>query len=718
MSNGQADLARAAENLASQVPEPLAPLARLAYNYRWSWMPDGKEVFRALDPLRWEKVAGNPIRLLQEVGPEACQRAAADPALLDRIHQLERAVEEDLARDAAPGAVTPENPVAYLSAEFAVHASLPIYSGGLGALAGDILKEASDLAIPMVAVGLMYRQGYFRQRIDAWGWQHEYWVDTDPDRTPGALVTGDDGLPITVTVPIRGVDVVAQVWRVDVGRVPLYLLDAERPENDQITRWITSRLYVGDPDTRLAQYILLGVGGMRALRAMGIEPGLLHLNEGHAAFASLELAHQEAEASGLTLEDAFDAARAKTIFTTHTPVPAGNDTYDADQVAAALDGLARSLGVDVDAIIRRGRTNPDDGWEPFGVTQFALRTSRAANGVSRRHGEVAREMWQGLWPGRPVEEVPIGHVTNGVHVPTWIGPPMRALFEQYLGEDWMARSADADTWAAIDAIPDAALWEVRQQQRADLVEYVRYKSVADRLARSEPREYVEAAAHAFDPDVLTIGFARRLATYKRLNLLAKNIHQALDLLANGKQGIQLVLAGKAHPRDDDGKRLVQELFASKLEPAAGARTVFLDDYDLTMAARLVQGCDVWLNLPRPPLEASGTSGMKSAVNGGLQLSVLDGWWAEAYDGYNGWGLSGDVDDDHAAQDHRHSEELFRLLREEVLPEFTQRDEHGIPLGWVARVKASLKSNGPGFAAGRMLRDYQEGFYAAGHGAAR
>jgi starch phosphorylase len=711
MSNGQADLARAAENLASQLPDALHPLARLAYNYRWSWMPDGKEVFRAVNPLRWEKVAGNPVRLLQEAGPEACRTAAQDQSLIERAQALEAALAADAARDPAPGAVTPESPVAYLSAEFAIHASLPIYSGGLGALAGDILKEASDLAIPMVAVGLMYRQGYFRQRIDAWGWQHEYWVDTDPDRVPAALVTGDDGLPLTVTVPIRGVDVVAQIWRVDVGRVPLYLLDAERPENDQITRWITSRLYVGDPDTRLAQYILLGVGGMRALAAMGIEPGLLHLNEGHAAFASLELAHQEAERSGLDLEEAVEAARAKTIFTTHTPVPAGNDTYESAQVRDAIGRLADDLGADVESIIRRGRTNPDDDWEPFGVTQFALHTSRAANGVSRRHGEVAREMWQGLWPGRAVEDIPIGHVTNGVHVPTWVGPAMRELLDRHLGADWLARSADPATWAAIDAIPDEELWAVRDQQRAELVDYVRAKSVQDRLARTEPREYVEAAAHAFDPDVLTIGFARRLATYKRLNLLAKNIHQALDMLAGGKQGLQLVLAGKAHPRDDDGKRLVQELFASKLEPAAGARTVFLDDYDLTMAARLVQGCDVWLNLPRPPLEASGTSGMKSAVNGGLQLSVLDGWWAEAYDGENGWGMSGDVDDDHGAQDHRHSEELFRLLRHEVLSEFNDRDDAGIPRRWVARVKASLKTNGPGFAAGRMLRDYQEGFYA-------
>src|SRR4051794_29827532 len=710
MSNGQADLARAAENLASQVPEPLAPLARLAYNYRWSWMPGGKELFRALDPLRWDKVAGNPVRLLQEVGPEACRTAAADRAFIERAQALERAVQEDLARDPAPGAVTPESPAAYLSAEFAVHPSLPIYSGGLGALAGDILKEASDRALPLVAVGLMYRQGYFRQRIDAWGWQHEYWLDTDPDRVPAALVTDADGVPLTVTVPIRGVDVVAQVWRVDVGRVPLYLLDAERPENDQITRWITSRLYVGDPDTRLAQYILLGVGGLRALRAMGIEPGLLHLNEGHAAFASLELAHQEAEASGLSLEEAFQAARAKTIFTTHTPVPAGNDTYDSTQVAGALDGLAHSLGVDVGAIIRRGRTNPDDEWEPFGVTQFALRTSRAANGVSRRHGEVAREMWQGLWPGRPVEEIPIGHVTNGVHVPTWVGAPMRALLAQHLGEDWMERSADTETWAAIDAIPDEALWAVRQQQRAELVEYVRHKSVADRLARSEPREYVEAAAHAFDADVLTIGFARRLATYKRLNLLAKNIHQALDLLSAGKTGIQLVLAGKAHPRDDDGKRLLQELFASTPPGGAGARTVFRGGCAQAPAPRLGRGCDIWLNLPRPPLEARGTSGMKSAVNGGLQLSVLDGWWAEGYDGENGWALPGDADPDHHAQDTRHAHEMYRLLEEEIVPEFYDRDADDIPQAWVVRVKRSMRTLIPQFSAARMVSEYESRIY--------
>jgi starch phosphorylase len=710
MPTGQSDLARAAESLASQLPERLAPLARLAYNYRWSWTPGGEELFRSVDPLRWEQCGGNPVRLLQEAAPEACRRAAGDEELLRRAAELERTIAAELARDAAPGPLSPDRPAAYFCAEYAIHASLPIYSGGLGVLAGDMVKEASDQALPFVAVGLMYRQGYFRQRIDAGGWQHEYWVDTDPDRVPAALVTGDDGLPLTITVPIRGVDVVAQIWRVDVGRVPLFLLDADRPENDQVTRWITARLYVSDPDMRLAQYVLLGVGGVRALTAMGIDPGLVHLNEGHAAFASLELARQEVE-RGTSFDEAFEHSRTRTIFTTHTPVPAGNDTYDGGLVADTLRGITEQLGVDPDQVIRRGRTNPDDGWEPFGVTQFALRASRAANGVSRRHGEIAREMWQGMWPGRAVEDVPITYVTNGVHEPTWLSRPMRELLDRHLGDGWIARAADAETWAPVDGIPDEDLWAVRNHQRTQLVEYVRRKSIADRLARSEPREYVEAAAGAFNPDVLTIGFARRLATYKRLNLLAEHIGPALELLS-GERGIQMVLAGKAHPRDDDGKRMVQTLFAAKGDPVARARAVFLDDYDVSMAARLVSGCDVWLNLPRPPLEASGTSGMKSAVNGGLQLSVLDGWWAEAYDGTNGWGLSGDVDHDHGAQDHRHAEELFRTLRHDVLREFHDRDEQGIPRAWIARVKASLKTNGPRFAAGRMLRDYETKLYGA------
>ena len=369
------------------------------------------------------------------------------------------------------------------------------------------------------------------------------------------------------------------------------------------------------------------------------------------------------------------------------------------------------MGVDAETIIRLGRTNPDDEGEPFGVSQFALRTSRAANGVSRRHGEVARGMWNDLWPDRDVDDVPIGHVTNGVHIPTWLGGPMRQLLDRHLGDGWLDRAADPATWAGVDTIPDEELWAVRSQQRADFVDYVRGKSVLDRLGRDEPRSYVEAAAGAFDPDALTIGFARRLATYKRLHLLVQDADRALKLLSNGRP-VQLVLAGKAHPRDDDGKRMVQHLFSFKWAPEIGGRVVYLDDYDLSSAARMVRGCDVWLNLPRPPLEASGTSGMKSAVNGGLQLSVLDGWWAEGYDGENGWALPGEEDADHGAQDHRDATELHRLLDEEVAREFYDRDESGLPRAWLARVRRSLKTNGPEFSATRMMRDYVEKFYRA------
>jgi glycogen phosphorylase len=705
MTAGHDELLRAADALAARVPQPLAPLARLAFNYRWSWTPGGPELFASIDPGRWERCGENPVRQLTEVAPEALERAAGDAGYLERLAAVEAAVRADLERPVADAPATAERPIAYFCAEFGVHRSLPVYSGGLGALAGDILKESSDRALPLVAVGLMYRQGYFRQRIDAGGWQHEYWVDTDPEHIPAALVTADDGRPVTVTVPVRGMQVTAQVWRVDVGRVPLYLLDAERPENDLAARWITSRLYIGEPDARLAQYILLGVGGVRALAAMGIDPGLLHLNEGHAAFISLEAAR----ARGGAFADGIAAARANTVFTTHTPVPAGNDTYPADQVVEALGGLTDDIGVDPAEIIRLGRTRPGDEDEPFGVTQFALRTSRAANGVSRRHGEVARGMWKELWPERAVPDVPIGHVTNGVHVPTWIGGPMRRLLDRHLGAGWIDRAADPATWDAVDGIPDEELWAVRSEQRAEFVAYVRGKSVLDRLGRDEPRGYVEAAAGAFDPDTLTIGFARRLATYKRLHLLVKDADRALALLSNGRP-VQLVLAGKAHPRDEDGKRMVQHLFTFKWAPEIGGRVVYLDDYDLSSAARMVRGCDVWLNLPRPPLEASGTSGMKSAVNGGLQLSVLDGWWAEGYDGENGWALPGDENPDHGAQDHRDAIELHRLLDEEVAREFYARDESGLPREWLARVRRSLKTNGPAFSATRMVRDYVEQFY--------
>jgi glycogen phosphorylase len=708
VTTGREDLKRAAAALVERVPPELVPLARAAYNLRWSWTPDGAETFAAIDPHRWELCGENPIRLLTEAPTEALRRAARDATLPGRGAALEAAIEDDLARPAASaGPATPERPIAFFCAEYGIHASLPIYSGGLGALAGDILKEASDRALPFVAVGLLYHQGYFRQRIDASGWQHESWVQTDPERQPAALVTGEDGEPLTVTVPVGDEEIVAQVWRVDVGRVPLYLLDTDRPENGQVARWISSRLYIGARDLRLGQYAVLGVGGMRALRAMGIEPCVVHLNEGHAALTSLELARGELT-DGVGIDDALAAARALTIFTTHTPVPAGNDTYEPSQIAASLGRLAGGVGLELDDLLALGRTHPEDDGEPFGVTQFALRTSRSANGVSRRHGEVARGMWSGLWPERSVDDVPIGHVTNGVHLPTWLGGPMRALLDRHLGDGWLDRADDPATWEPIDEVDDAELWAVRNEQRAELAAWARERSVADRLGRDEPREYAEAPG--FGPDVLTIGFARRLATYKRLHLLLRSADRIADLLG-GERSIQILLAGKAHPKDDEAKHTLKALFSRKGIPDIGRRVAYIEDYDLSIGARLTRGCDVWINLPRPPLEASGTSGMKSAVNGGLQLSVLDGWWAEAYDGTNGWALSGEVDDDHDAQDARDADELLRLLHDEVVPEFYDRDAYGLPRAWLARTKASLRTNGPAFSASRMLRDYVERMYA-------
>ena len=707
--DGAADLQRAATELEQRIPEQLAPLAQLAYNYRWSWLPGAPELFASIDRERFELCLQNPVRLLQEASPRVLQRASEDGLLVSQARQLASQVRQDLERPPAPG-IDPERPVAFLCAEYGVHVSLPVYSGGLGALAGDLLKEASDRAVPMVAVGLMYRKGYFRQRIDAGGWQHEYWIDSDPQRLPAARVTAANGAPLEVEIPIYDAEVAAYIWRVDVGRVPLFLLDTDISRNGPVERWITARLYEADPTLRLAQYVLLGAGGVRALRAMGIDPSVIHLNEGHAALAPLSLAGLlQRNGRSSTAAGALEQARARTVFTTHTPVPAGNDCYPPEQVNDAIARLAGELALPAEEVISLGRTRPDDANEPFGVTQAALRMSRAANGVSRRHGEVSRGMWAALWPERPPEKVPIGYVTNGVHVPTWIGAPMRELLDRHLGADWTARVADPKTWAGVDRIPDEELWQTRARQRAEMVEFIRRRSTHDRLLRGDQREYVDAAARAFDDHVLTVGFARRVATYKRLELLTRDPEWTLRLLG-GERPVQVVLAGKAHPRDEEAKHMLQHLFALKSATVVAQHVVYLDDYDLATAAMLVRGCDVWLNVPRPPLEASGTSGMKSAFNGGLQLSVLDGWWAEAYDGENGWALPGEVFDDPSAQDERDAGLLHAVLDNEVLPAFYERDERGLPSAWLTRMRASLRSLGPRFCATRMLDEYVNGPY--------
>jgi starch phosphorylase len=704
---GSDDVRRAAAQLAARMPAPLAPLSRIAFDYAWSWTRGGPELFAAVDPDRWAICRENPVRLLQETSAAALERAASDADLCGRASRLEEQLAA--AREAPPrSGFRSEQPVAFFCAEYGVHPSLPIYAGGLGVLAGDLLKAASDARLPMVAIGLLYREGYFRQRIDRSGWQHEYWVSADPERLPAALVTTDGTHPLLVPVPVRGVEVVVQIWRVDVGRVPLYLLDADHPANRRIDRWITARLYEGDLDVRLAQYALLGRGGVRALRALGIDPGVVHLNEGHAGLAGLELAAESVRA-GRSLSEALAAVRRRTVFTTHTPVAAGNETYEREVLIRAHPDFAERLSTSWDELLRLGSDDPERPDAPIGMTQFALRMARSVNAVSRRHGETARAMWQHVFRARAPEEVPIRHVTNGVHVATWMAPAMRALLDRHLGEGWEARSADPATWQAFDAIPDAELWQVRNQLRAELVTHVRDRATVDRLARGEPRAYVELAAHAFDPDRLTVGFARRLATYKRMHLLTRNLGRALGLLA-GPRPIQILLAGKAHPQDDEAKRIVQLLFDAKGQPFVGERIAYLHDYDMELARHLVAGCDVWLNLPRPPFEASGTSGMKAALNGGVHVSVLDGWWAEGFDGENGWAIDGAADLDAEALDARHAAALLDLCEGEVAPRFYERDAAGVPTGWLRRVRASLRTGVRDFGAQRMLEDYAAHVY--------
>jgi starch phosphorylase len=704
-NDGSRDKERAIQALAGTLPAALSGLAGLAYNYWWSWATGGAALFRRIDPDRWQRCAENPVRLLQEVPRDRLAVLARDSAFLAELGVLYSAMQQHLDRPHAVGSGTA--PIVHMCAEYGVHASLPVYAGGLGVLMGDFLKQESDQALPVAGVGLLYWQGSFQQRLDQSGWQHEYWLETDAARLPMVQVTGPDGSPLTVHVPARGHEVAVRIWRVDIGRVPLYLLDTNLQDNLPSDRWITSRLYVGDREMRLAQYAILGIGGIRALRAMGVSPSLIHLNEGHAALAGLELA-REAIAGGLSFDAALDLARGMTRFTTHTPVAAGHDTFSTDDLRLALGRLPDSLGMDWSRFVDLGRVRPGDEAEPFGMTPFAIRVSRDVNGVSRKHGEVARVMWQGMWPERAVEAVPISHITNGVHLPSWMAPEMQALLDAYLPHGWHQTMDEPETWQAIDSIPDEELWSVRCRLRQQLVDYVRERSVWDRLSRGEPAAYAESARQIWDDRTLTIGFVRRIATYKRLYLLSAAPDRAVRLLRR-EPGLQVLIAGKAHPQDEEAKRTVQTIFDVSRSTGVGDRAVFLENLDLGMESRLAAGCDVWLNLPRPPNEASGTSGMKSALNGGLQLSVLDGWWAEAYDGLNGWAIDTPIDAPAAEQDSHDAARLFELLETEVLPLFYDRQSpESVPHGWARKIKYSMQTIGPRFNAQRMVNDYLAG----------
>jgi starch phosphorylase len=712
--DGSLDMRRAIDRLARRLPEPLEDLAWISYNYLWSWTPGGRDLFTSIDAHRFMLAGQNPVRFLWNQAERDLLRAATDEDLLERLSEVAQKMDAELQR---PGQrVQAGGPVAFFCAEFGVHSSLPVYSGGLGVLAGDILKEVSDQALDVVGVGLLYRRGYLHQRMNLSGWQHEYWTEINTDQLPAVRVRGADGAPLRVTVPVWDGELAAHVWLVNVGRTPLYLLDAELAENNPLERWVSARLYEGSREIRLAQYALLGIGGVRALDAMGIAPGLFHLNEGHPALASLEIASKtSSELSGdrLGLEKLLEIGRDRFAFTTHTPVPAGNETYEADQFFSVLGRAIDQMGLSREEVSAVSRVDPTSTSEPLGFSPLAIRCSRSTNAVSKRHEEVAREMWRPLFPGVDVADVPITHVTNAVHLPTWMSPTMRELLTKFFGADWERHADDPGLWSHVDEIPDVDLWRARCDMRLELVELIRRDIGVDRLARGEEIAYAEAAFDAFDPTHLTVGFARRLATYKRLDLLFYDPERLRRIIDEDK-GTQFIVAGKAHPLDDEAKNVARNMFTLKRGLDVPNRLVFLEDYDLRVAPRLVAGCDVWLNLPRPPLEASGTSGMKAALNGGLNLSVLDGWWGEGYNGQNGWAIDGSVDDDTEAQDERDARALYDLLENEVKPLFFTRDANGIPIGWLARTRASLRSLGPKFCANRMVDDYVERIYRSGH----
>ena len=698
-----------------ELPAPLIPLERLAWNYWWSWAADGESVFRDLDPESWEECERNPRQLLARTSSYRLAEAATDPVYLERVRRLDESFQSYLTSQPylQLPEITPEYPVAYFCAEFGVHTSLPLYSGGLGILAGDHLKSASDLGLPLIAVGLLYRYGYFRQRLRNDGWQEEHYGETRPSELPIQLVKEADGTPLRIEVLIRERKVLAQVWRANVGRVALYLLDTNITENVETDRWVTGHLYGGDRETRIVQEMLLGIGGVRLLRKLGVTPHVFHLNEGHSAFLTLELAREVVQSSGRLFADAMPVVKQQCVFTTHTPVAAGNDEFDAALVARAFGaGYFSELGLTEEEFLALGRVDPANKTERYGLTPLAIRMCRSTNGVSRKHGEVSRALWQKLWPDKTLEEIPITYVTNGVHAPTWVSLLLRYLLEHHVGHDWEATLRAPNAWSeAIARIPDEELWQAHLQLKERLVAFIRHRSLQSRIAAGERADYIEAANTMFDPTALTIGFARRVAGYKRWNLLLTDQTRLARLINNEERPVQFVFAGKAHPQDEGSKLVLQQLAQWKYDGSVRQRAVFLEDYDQEIARQLVQSVDVWLNVPRRPQEASGTSGEKVAINGGLNLSILDGWWMEGYDGLNGFAIgSGNDSSDVTKIDALDAESLYRTLELEVVPLYYQRDEAGVPRQWIAMMKRAIQTLAPQYNSDRMVEEYARKIY--------
>jgi starch phosphorylase len=720
-SNTEAeDLAGIARQLGTIVSEArnlgqfIAPMYEriwsLARNLWWSWDAESNTLFNELDPVRWRQVDHNPVALLNEISLEQLEQRAGELVLHSRLNYAYRRMRDYLRSKKTWGethtGVLKARPVAYFSAEFGLHESLQIYSGGLGVLAGDHIKSASDLGIPLVGIGLFYAQGYFRQRLDLSGWQNEDYVNLDLKQLPLEPLLGQDHRPVVVAVETRTGTIFARVWKAAVGRNTLLLLDSNVETNRDEDRQLTARLYGGDDRVRIRQELLLGIGGVRALKAANIQPGVLHLNEGHSAFAVLETIRTRMNTEGVGFDEALRRVASHTCFTTHTPVPAGHDRFSAALIEEHLGSLRDALGISHEQLMGLGRVNPQHSGEDFCMTVLALKASRRANAVSSLHGEVSRAMWTSLFPGRSEDEVPIGHITNGVHVPTWLAPQMRNLYDRHLGPEWSRRNGEPDVWEGIETVDDGELWETHQTLKSRMLNFVRQRAVAQAERRGEPKETLDRFRRALSPDALTIGFARRFATYKRANLIFRELEQLASLINDPQWPIQFVFAGKAHPRDIPGKTVLKEIASLMRNPVFAGKVIFVEDYDINVARHLIQGVDVWLNNPRRPLEASGTSGQKVVLNGGLNLSVLDGWWAEAYDGTNGFGIgTGETHSETIIHDNMDAEALSKTLSEEVIPLYYQRDRDGLPRAWIARMKSAIRSLGWRFNADRMVMDY-------------
>ncbi len=684
-------------------------LAALAQNLWWSWDHDATSLFRELDPVLWRECDSNPIVLLQQIPIEKLEERASQLALHSRINYAYRRMQEYLSSAKTWGArhagVLWARPVAYFSAEFGLHESIPIYSGGLGILAGDHIKSASDLNIPLVGVGLYYDQGYFRQRLDQDGWQHEDYLDLDSGLLP-LQPAMHRGVAVTISIETRTGPIAARVWKLAVGRNMLLLLDSNVDGNRPEDRELTARLYGGDHRVRVRQELLLGVGGMRALSAMGISPGVLHLNEGHSAFASLEMVRQRMAAEGIDALEGVRRVAPQIVFTTHTPVPAGHDRFSSALIEEHLGPLGDAMGLDHARLMSLGRVSPYDPHEEFCMTVLALKLSRRANAVSSLHGQVSRAMWHSLYPGRGEDDVPIGHITNGVHVQSWLAPQMRQVYDRHLGPDWQHRAGEHTFWEAIDKIDDGELWETHQTLKVQLIEAARRRAAQHAERRGESPGFIAQVRRALSFDALTIGFARRFATYKRATLMFQDIDALAALVNDPRMPVQFVFAGKSHPHDHPGKSLLQQIAQLMRDPRFAGKLLFLEDYDISVGRRLVQGVDVWANNPRRPLEACGTSGQKIVLNGGLNLSILDGWWAEAFDGQNGFAIgSGETHTSVDVHDARDGDGLLRALRDEVIPLYYDRDRDGLPRNWIARMKRAIRTLGWRFSADRMVKDY-------------